>query len=91
MKKVDRFPKQAESDLTYLVDQKNCDRRIKQLLLNLVIANYHDFSVSCRSIICLGLWQISGNGNNNGNRIYVPLISLYGSLWLTVLLFVGRG
>ena len=28
---VDRFPKQAESDFTYLVDQKNGDGMIKQL------------------------------------------------------------
>ena len=30
---ADRFPEQAESDLTYLVDQKNGDRMIKQLLI----------------------------------------------------------
>ena len=29
---ADRFPEQAESDLTHLVDQKNGDRMIKQLL-----------------------------------------------------------
>ena len=52
---ADRFPEQAESDLTYLVDQKNGDRMIKQLL-NSVIAKYRDLSVSRRSIIiCLGL------------------------------------
>ena len=51
---ADRFPEQAESDLTYLVDQKNGDRMIKQLL-NSVIANYRDLSVSRRSVICLGL------------------------------------
>ena len=49
---VYRFPEQAESDLTYLVDQKNGDRMIKQLL-NSVIAKYCDLSVSRRSIICL--------------------------------------
>ena len=39
----DRFPEQAESDLTCLVDEKNGDRMIKQLLLlNLVIAKYGD-------------------------------------------------
>ena len=56
---VDRFPEQAEGDLTYLVDQKNGDRMIKQLL-NSVIAKYRDMSVSRRSIICLSLrlWQI---------------------------------
>ena len=32
---ADRFPEQAESDLTYLVDQKNGDRMIKQLLNSL--------------------------------------------------------
>ena len=48
---ADRFPEQAESDL-YLVDQKNGDRIITQLL-NSVIAKYRDLSVSCRSIICL--------------------------------------
>ena len=51
---ADRFPEQAESDLKYLVDQKNGDRIIKQLL-NSVIAKYRDLSVSCRSIICLSL------------------------------------
>ena len=51
---ADRFPEQAESDLTYFVDQKNDDRMIKQLL-NSVIAKYHDLSVSRRSIICLSL------------------------------------
>ena len=49
---VDGFPEQAESDLTYLVEQKNGDRMIKQLL-NSVIAKYRDLSVSRRSIICL--------------------------------------
>ena len=49
-----RFPKQAESDLTYLVDQKNGDQMIKQLLHS-VIAKYRDLSVSRRSIICLSL------------------------------------
>ena len=52
---ADRFPKQAESDLTYLVDQKNGDPIIKQLL-NSVIAKHPDLSVSRRSIICLSLW-----------------------------------
>ena len=54
----DRFPEQAESDLTYLVDQKNGDLMIKQLL-NSVIAKCRDLSaVSRRAIICLGLRQI---------------------------------
>ena len=35
---ADRFPEQAEGDLTYLIDQKNSDRIIKQLFLNSVIA-----------------------------------------------------
>ena len=30
MKMADWFPKQAESDLTYLIDQKSCDQMIKQ-------------------------------------------------------------
>ena len=47
----DRFAEQAESDLTCLVDEKNGDRMIKQLL-NLVIAKYRDLSLSCRSVIC---------------------------------------
>ena len=51
---ADRFPEQAESALTYLVNQKNGDRMIKQLL-NSVIAKYHDLSVSHRSIIYLSL------------------------------------
>ena len=38
---ADRFPEQAESDLTYLVHQKNGDQMIKQLL-NSVIAKYCD-------------------------------------------------
>ena len=42
---ADRFPEQAESDLTYSFDQKNGDRMIKQLL-NSVIAKYRDLSVS---------------------------------------------
>ena len=56
---ADRLPEQAESDLTYLADQKNGDRMIKQLL-NSVIAKYCDLSLSRRSIICLSLrlWQI---------------------------------
>ena len=41
MKMADWFPKQAESDLTYLIDQKSGDQMIKQLL-NLVIAKYRD-------------------------------------------------
>ena len=52
---ADRFPKLSESDLTSLVDQKNSNRMIKQLL-NSVIAKYRDLSVSRRSIICLSLW-----------------------------------
>ena len=51
VKMADRFPEQAESDLIYLVDQKNGDRMVKQLL-NSVIAKYHDLSVSRRSIMC---------------------------------------
>ena len=50
---MDRFPEEAESDLTYLDDQKNGDGMIKQLL-NSVVVKY-DFSVSRRSIICLSL------------------------------------
>ena len=48
---VDGLPEQAESDLAYLIEQKNGDRMIKQLL-NLVISKYRDLSVSHRSIIC---------------------------------------
>ena len=53
---ADRFPKQSESDLISLVDQKNGDRMIKQLL-NSVITKYRYLSVSRRSviIICLSL------------------------------------
>jgi len=36
-----RFPDQAESDLTYLIDQKKGDGMIKQLLKS-VIAKYRD-------------------------------------------------
>ena len=64
---ADRFTEQAESDLTYLVDQKNGDRMIKQLL-NSIIAKYRDLSVSRRSIICRRLRQIidlpSASANN---------------------------
>ena len=36
-------PEPSESDLTSLVDQKNSDQMIKQLLLlNWVITKYHD-------------------------------------------------
>ena len=45
VKMADRLPEQAESDLTYLVDQKNGDRIIKQLL-NSVNAKYRDLSVT---------------------------------------------
>ena len=50
---MDRFPEEAENDLTYLDDQKNGDRMINQLL-NSVVVKY-DLSVSRRSIICLSL------------------------------------
>ena len=50
----DQFPEQAQSDLKYLVDQKNGDWMIKQLL-NSVIAKYCDLAVAGRSIICLSL------------------------------------
>ena len=53
----DRFPEQAESDLTCLVDEKNSDRMIKQLL-NLVIAKYRDLSLSPRSVLCNYLYLI---------------------------------
>ena len=53
----DRFPEQAESDLTCLVDEKNGDRMIEQLL-NLVIAKYRDLSLSRRSVICNYLYNI---------------------------------
>ena len=52
---ADGFPEQSECDLTSLVDQKNGDQMMKQLLLNSVIAKYHDLSVSRRSVICLSL------------------------------------
>ena len=47
---ADRFPDLSESDLTTLVDQKNSDRMIKQLL-NLVIAKYNDWSVSRKLLL----------------------------------------
>ena len=49
---ADRFPDLSESDLTTLVDQKNSDRMIKQLL-NSVIAKYRDLPVSLSQINCL--------------------------------------
>ena len=45
VKMADRLPVQAESALTYLVDKKNGDRMIKQLLKS-VIAKYRDLLVS---------------------------------------------
>ena len=57
MKMEDRFAEQAEGDLTCLVDKKNSDRMIKQLL-NLVIAKYCDLSLSRRSVICNYLYLI---------------------------------
>ena len=45
-----RFPR------IFIKKNKLGDRMIKQLLLNLVIAKYHDLSVSHRSIIWLSLW-----------------------------------
>ena len=42
---ADRFSEKAESDLTNLVDKKKGDLVIKQLLLNLVIAKYHDLMI----------------------------------------------
>ena len=51
---ADRFPGQSESNLTFLVDQNNSDRMIKQLL-NSLIAKYRDLSVSRRLVICLSL------------------------------------
>ena len=51
---VPQAREQADSDLTYLVDQKNGDGMIKQLL-NLVIAKYRDLSVASRSIVCLSI------------------------------------
>ena len=49
---TDRFHDLSESALTTLVDQKNSDRMIKQLL-NSVIAKYRDLSVSRRSVIII--------------------------------------
>ena len=63
----------------YLVDQKNGDRMIKQLL-NSVIAKYRDLSVASRSIICLSLRlrQIirslrnhDDDGNNNVTNLHI--------------------
>ena len=53
----DRFPEQAETDLTCLVDEKNGDRMIKQLL-NSVLAKYRDLSLSRRAVICNYLYLI---------------------------------
>ena len=46
VKMADRFPKQVESDLTYfnnIVDQRNGDRMIKQLLNSVYIPKYHQW------------------------------------------------
>ena len=64
MKIEDRFPEQAESDLTCLVDEKNGDRMIKQLL-NLVIAKYRDLSLSGRSVICNYLYLLCSPVTNH--------------------------
>ena len=59
-----RFPEQAESDLTCLVDEKNSDRMIKQLL-KLVIAKYRGLSLSRRSVICNYLYLICSPRTNH--------------------------
>ena len=51
---ADRFPDLPESDLTTLVDQKNSDRMIKELL-NSGSTKYGDLSVSRKSIIIICL------------------------------------
>ena len=65
MKMADLFPELSESDLTSLIDQKNSDQMITQLL-NSVIAKYRDLSVASRSILCLSqrLRQIIDLRNN---------------------------
>ena len=57
---ADRFLGLSKSDLTFLVDQKNSDRRIKQLL-NSIITKYRDF-VSVSQINYLP--QPSASANN---------------------------
>ena len=64
----DRFPEQAESDLTCLVEEKNGDQMIKQLL-NLVIAKYRDLSLSRRSVICNYLYLICSPPTNHDNLL----------------------
>ena len=61
---ADRFPEQAESDLTCYVDEKNSDRMITHLL-NLVIAKYRDLSLSCRSVICNYLYLMCSQLTNH--------------------------
>ena len=53
----DRFPEQAESDLTCLVDEKNGDR-MKKTIIELGYAKYGDLPLSHRSVICNYLYLI---------------------------------
>ena len=73
-----RFPR------IFIKKSKLGDRMIKQLL-NLVIAKYHDLSVSRRSIICLSLqlWQIIDLLTTDKSRYFSqphPIIVNYWSL-----------
>ena len=68
----DRFPEKAESDLTCLVDQKNGDRMIKQLL-RLVIAKYRDLSVSQISYLQLFIFDLLATDKS---RYFAKLCSI---------------
>ena len=76
----DRFAEQAESDLTCLVDEKNGDRMIKQLL-NLVIAKYRDLSLSRRSVSCNYIAR---------NSEPLPLAKRDETLPCALFLFIGK-
>ena len=72
----DRFAEQAESDLTCLIDEKNGDRMIKQLL-NLVIAKYRDLSLSRRSVISKYLYYLLATDKSRYFAQIRPIIVNY--------------
>ena len=72
----DRFAEQAESDLTCLVDEKNGDRMIKQLL-NLVIAKYRNLSLSRRSVISKYLYYLLATDKSRYFAQIHPIIVNY--------------
>ena len=77
---TDRFPEQAESDLTYLVDQRNGDRMMKQLL-NSVITKYRDLSVSHSSILIKCYYYMCSHGSHAiSSKQFAYVISMLNNL-----------